>query len=66
MFITHRTYDDGWDRRNERYMRELSRRQDWQGRLIRDAYGWPLDRNPRTSCKATKRYADGRQKKRKR
>lgn len=37
----------------------------WLGDLTRKAYGWHRSANPRTHVRATKRYADGRQKGRK-
>jgi hypothetical protein len=65
-----RSYDPKWQRNQERgeaYWRRFAENSDSPlAGLLRHAYGWERHYDPRTNRRATKRYADKRQKKGKR
>ena len=61
-----RGYDSRWQRNQERgeayWQRFAERSLSPLAATLRQAYGWQRYHDPRKSRRATKRYADGRQK----
>lgn len=60
MIVHFHDRNDQWDT----YLAHMLRHNNtWLGALMRKAYGYTLQADPRKSRRATKKYADGRQKK---